>query len=103
MPPSGPLFIEEDLNVHYAVDVLGSRQGWNGLASRGFVDIVVVVNPPKVLLTDTDLYVRFWQQLQLAQLDRVRMVPASVSAIADAVQWADEIMKEIDRKWPTRQ
>ncbi len=47
MPPSGRFFIEEDLNVHYAVDVLGSRQGWNGLASRGFVDIVAVVNPPK--------------------------------------------------------
>jgi hypothetical protein len=39
---------------------------------------------------------------RLAQMDRVRMVPASVSAIADAVQWAEEIMKEIDRKWPTR-
>jgi hypothetical protein len=39
---------------------------------------------------------------RLAQLDRVRMVPASVSGIADAVQWAEEILKEIDRKWPTR-
>ena len=27
MLPSGRFFIEEDLNVHYAVDVLGSRQG----------------------------------------------------------------------------
>ena len=35
---------------------------------------------------------------RLAQLDRVRMVPASVSAIADALQWAEEIMKEIDHK-----
>jgi hypothetical protein len=25
------------------------------------------------------------------------MVPASVSAIADALQWAQEIMKEVDR------
>jgi len=33
----------------------------------------------------------------LCALDRVRMVPASVSAIADAVQWAQEIMKEVDR------
>jgi hypothetical protein len=48
MPPSGPFFIEEELNnLHYAVEVLGSRQGWNGLASRGFVEIVVVVNPPE--------------------------------------------------------
>jgi hypothetical protein len=37
---------------------------------------------------------------RLAQAERVRMVPATVSAIADAVQWADEILKEIDRKWP---
>jgi hypothetical protein len=29
------------------------------------------------------------------------MVPATVAAIADAVHWAEEIMKEIDRKWPT--
>lgn len=34
---------------------------------------------------------------RLCALDRVRMVPASVSAIADAVQWAQEIMKEVDR------
>jgi hypothetical protein len=40
---------------------------------------------------------------KLAQLDRVRIVPASFSAIADAVQWAEQIMKEIDRKWPIRQ
>jgi hypothetical protein len=40
---------------------------------------------------------------KLAQYDRVRMVPATVSAIADAVHWAEEILKEIDRKWPTRQ
>lgn len=40
---------------------------------------------------------------RLAQADRVKMVPATISAIADAVQWAEEIMREIDRKWPTRQ
>jgi hypothetical protein len=34
---------------------------------------------------------------KLCTLDRVRMVPASVSAIADAVRWAEEIMKEVDR------
>jgi hypothetical protein len=37
---------------------------------------------------------------KLAQYDRVRMVPATVSAIADAVHWAEEILREIDRKWP---
>ena len=39
---------------------------------------------------------------ELAQCDRVRMVPATVSAIADAVHWAKEILKEIDRQWPTQ-
>jgi hypothetical protein len=34
---------------------------------------------------------------KLCALDCARMVPASVSAIADAVQWAQEIMKEVDR------
>jgi hypothetical protein len=37
---------------------------------------------------------------KLAQYDRVRMVPATVSAIADAVHWAEEIMREIDRRHP---
>jgi hypothetical protein len=35
---------------------------------------------------------------KLAQYDRVRMVPATVSAISDTVHWTEEIMKEIDRK-----
>jgi hypothetical protein len=39
---------------------------------------------------------------KLAQYDRVRFVPATVSAIADAVQWAEEVLKEIDRRWPTK-
>jgi hypothetical protein len=39
---------------------------------------------------------------KLAQYDRVRMVPATVSAIDDAVRWAEEIMREIDRKFPDR-
>jgi hypothetical protein len=39
---------------------------------------------------------------KLFQYDRIRMVPATVSAIADAVHWAEEILKEIDRKWPSK-
>jgi hypothetical protein len=39
---------------------------------------------------------------KLAQYDPVRRVPATMSAIADAVRWAEEIMKEIDSRWPTR-
>jgi len=27
-------------------------------------------------------------------------VPATISAIADSVEWAHRIMKEIDRRWP---
>jgi len=28
-------------------------------------------------------------------------VPATITAIADAVEWAHKIMREIDRRWPT--
>ena len=38
---------------------------------------------------------------KLAQYDGGRRVPATVAAIADAIRWAEEIMKEIDRKWPS--
>jgi hypothetical protein len=39
---------------------------------------------------------------KLAQFDRVQKVPATVSAIANAVRWAEEIMKTIDERFPTR-
>ncbi len=39
---------------------------------------------------------------KLAQYDGGKRVPATMSAIADAVRWAEEIMKEIDERWPTR-
>jgi len=39
---------------------------------------------------------------KLAQYDGGKRVPATISAIADAVRWAEEIMKEIDSRWPTR-
>jgi hypothetical protein len=29
-----------------------------------------------------------------------KRVPATMNAIADAVRWAEEIMKEIDSRWP---
>jgi len=38
---------------------------------------------------------------KLAQFDGGKRVPATISAIADAVQWAEEILKEIDQRWPT--
>jgi hypothetical protein len=40
---------------------------------------------------------------KLAQYDGGKRVPATVSAIADAVRWAEEILAEIDRRWPVAQ
>lgn len=37
---------------------------------------------------------------KLAQYDSGVQVPATVSAIADAVRWAERIMEEIDRRHP---
>ena len=37
---------------------------------------------------------------KLAQFDGGKKVPATVSAIADAVRWAEEIMRAIDERWP---
>jgi hypothetical protein len=39
---------------------------------------------------------------KLAQFEGGKKVPATVSAIADAVRWAEEILKAIDEKWPAR-
>jgi hypothetical protein len=37
---------------------------------------------------------------KLAQFDGGKRVPATMSAVADAVRWAEEIMKAIDDRWP---
>jgi hypothetical protein len=37
---------------------------------------------------------------KLAQYDGGKRVPATVSAIADAIRWAEQIMEEIDRRHP---
>jgi hypothetical protein len=39
---------------------------------------------------------------KLAQYDGGKRVPATVAAIADAVRWAEELMKAIDERWPAR-
>jgi hypothetical protein len=39
---------------------------------------------------------------KLAQYDGGTRVPATVSAIADGVRWAEEIMRAIDSRWPVR-
>jgi hypothetical protein len=38
---------------------------------------------------------------KLARFDGGKKVPATISAIHDAVRWAEEIMKAIDERWPT--
>ena len=38
---------------------------------------------------------------KLAQFEGGKKVPATRSAIADAVRWAEEIMKAIDERWPS--
>jgi hypothetical protein len=39
---------------------------------------------------------------KLAQFDGGKRVPATVSAIADSIHWAEQIMEEIDRRCPAR-
>lgn len=36
---------------------------------------------------------------KLSQFDGGKRVPATLSTIADAVRWAEEIMKAIDERW----
>jgi hypothetical protein len=38
---------------------------------------------------------------KLAPYDGGKRVPATVAAISDAIRWAEEILIEIDRKWPS--
>jgi len=37
---------------------------------------------------------------KLAPFEGGKRVPATLSAIADSVRWAEEIMKAIDERWP---
>lgn len=41
---------------------------------------------------------------KLAQYDGVATsrVPATVAAISNAIRWAEQIMNEIDHRWPAR-
>jgi hypothetical protein len=39
---------------------------------------------------------------KLAQCDGGKRIPATGAAISDAVRWAEEIMKEIDGRWPLK-
>ena len=39
---------------------------------------------------------------KLAQYDSGARVPATVSAVADSIRWAERIMEEIDRRHPVK-
>ncbi len=39
---------------------------------------------------------------KLAQYDGGKRVPATICAIADAIRWAEQIMEEIDERWPSK-
>jgi len=39
---------------------------------------------------------------KLAQYDPPARVPATICAIEDAIRWAEQLLKEIDRRWPTK-
>jgi len=39
---------------------------------------------------------------KLAQYDGGKRVPATVAAISDSVCWAEEIMREVDQRWPSK-
>ena len=39
---------------------------------------------------------------KLAQYDPPARVPATIGAIEDAIRWAEQLLKEIDRRWPTK-
>jgi len=39
---------------------------------------------------------------KLAQYDGGARVPATISAIVDAIRSAEQIMNEIDRRWPVK-
>jgi hypothetical protein len=39
---------------------------------------------------------------KLAQYEAGTRVPATVSVIADAIHWAEQIMARIDQRWPAK-
>jgi len=39
---------------------------------------------------------------KLAQYDGGKKVPATIIAITDAIRWAEEILAQIDQRWPVR-
>lgn len=73
---------------------------------------VVAANSPFIRYTDSEMdegrkrvlliAASILAARKLAQYDGVKRVPATISAIADAVRWAEQIMHAIDERWPTK-
>jgi hypothetical protein len=63
---------------------------------RNVYDAIVDEGRKRVLLIAASILAA----RKLAQYDDGKRVPATVAAISDAVRWAEEIMREIDRRWP---
>jgi hypothetical protein len=40
---------------------------------------------------------------KLSQYEGNKKVPATICAIADAIRWAEQIMAQIDERWPARE
>ena len=39
---------------------------------------------------------------KLSQYEGAARVPATIYAITDAIRWAEQILNEIDRRWPIK-
>jgi len=57
---------------------------------------------PEQLLDELGITEPILAARKLAQFEGGKRVPATLSAIANAVRWAEEIMKTIDERWPPR-
>jgi len=38
----------------------------------------------------------------MIKVGQVRLTESPICPISDAVRWAEEIVKQIDKRWPTR-
>ena len=68
-------------------------------ASSDPSDSLPIVDEPRkrvILIAASILAAR-----NLSRFDGGQNVPATISAIDNAVTWAEKIMKEIDRRWPS--
>ena len=57
---------------------------------------LLVVDEGRVLLIAASILAA----RKLAQFEGGKRVPATISAIADGIRWGEQILQEIDRRWP---